>query len=70
MSTVLAISCCLEAKLNAKEAANKPLAEKLLTYHQSQYPTTRELAEADWTPQTIDHRQAQMARLATAIWRI
>lgn len=60
----------LESKLNSKDATNKPLPEKLPVYHQSQYPTTKQLSIADWTPQTIDGRQAHMAKLATAIWRI
>jgi len=60
----------LESKLNSKDAANQPLPAKLLVYHQSQYPTTKQLSAADWTPQTINGRQAHMSRLATAIWRI
>jgi len=60
----------LESKLNSKDAANKPLPMKLQVYHQSQYPTAKQFSAADWTPQTIDGRQAHMAKLATAIWRI
>ena len=34
--------------------------------------TTRQLAETydDWTPETLAACQAQMARRATAIWRV
>ncbi|KAF0180635.1 MAG: hypothetical protein FD161_729 [Limisphaerales bacterium] len=60
----------LESKLNSKEAANKPLTEKLPIYQQSQYPTTKQFSAPDWTAQNIEGRQAHMAKLATAIWRI
>ena len=59
----------LEPKLNAKEAANKPLATKLAAYNASQYPSTRAFNWPDWTPTAIDKRQAKMAKMATAIWR-
>ena len=60
----------LESKLNSREAANKPLAEKLPVYQSSQYPTTKLFSAVDWTPRSIDGRQAHMAKLATAIWRL
>ena len=60
----------LESKLNSREAANKPLAEKLPVYQNSQYPTTKLFSAVDWTPRSIDGRQAHMAKLATAIWRL
>ncbi|HEY9173631.1 MAG TPA: DUF262 domain-containing HNH endonuclease family protein [Verrucomicrobiae bacterium] len=60
----------LESKLNAKDAGNKPLADKLSIYQQSQYPTTSGFVATGWTPQHIDGRQMHMAKLATAIWRL
>lgn len=60
----------LETKLNAREAANKPLDEKTPIYQQSQYPTTSQFSAIEWTPQSIEGRQAHMAKLATAIWRL
>ncbi len=60
----------LESKLNSKDAANKPLSEKVLVYQQSQYPTTAHFSAPDWTPLSIEGRQTHMAKLATAVWRI
>jgi len=60
----------LESKLNTREAGNKPIAEKVKIYQQSQYPTTKQFSVTEWTPQTIEARQAQMAKIATAVWRI
>lgn len=60
----------LEGKLNRRDAGNKPFAEKVQVYQQSQYPTTRGFSSVDWTPQTIDVRQDRMARTATSVWRL
>ncbi|MDX2065119.1 MAG: DUF262 domain-containing HNH endonuclease family protein [Fimbriimonadaceae bacterium] len=60
----------LESKLNAKLAGNKPYAEKLEIYAQSQYPGTSRIEFPEWTPQAIESRQQQMARFATAIWKL
>jgi hypothetical protein len=60
----------LEGKLNRKDAGNKPLPEKAAAYQKSTYPTTKEWTETDWAPAKIEARQAQMARVATAVWRL
>lgn len=60
----------LESRLNSRECANRPFADKLRIYRQSRYPSTRDLAEGEWTPEAIERRQAAMARMATAVWRL
>jgi hypothetical protein len=60
----------LEPKLNRGQAANGPLAEKEAAYAQSQYPSTRSFDWDTWNPRTIDERQARLARVATAVWRL
>ncbi|MCG3135888.1 MAG: hypothetical protein HMLKMBBP_03664 [Planctomycetes bacterium] len=60
----------LEPKLNARAAANRPLGEKLAAYAKSTCHSTREFSASRWTPREIDARQEQMARVATAIWRL
>ena len=61
----------LETALN-RDLANAPYADKRPALIASAITTTRQLAEMvdDWTPETLASRQAQMARRATAIWRI
>lgn len=60
----------LEARLNAREASNRPYTEKVDVYQQSQYPGTSGLRYAEWTPRAIDERQMRMAKTATAIWKL
>jgi hypothetical protein len=60
----------LEPKLNRERAANGPLADKKGTYAQSHYPSTRAFDWDTWTPRTIEERQASLARIATAVWRL
>jgi hypothetical protein len=60
----------LEAKLNGREAANRPYAEKMEVYRQSQYQGTKSLSVPEWNPQAIEQRQSQMAKVATAIWKL
>ncbi|HNN92899.1 MAG TPA: DUF262 domain-containing HNH endonuclease family protein [Pseudomonadota bacterium] len=61
----------LETKLNNRRAGNGSFSEKRSVYSESQYIETREFGSAyeDWTPKAIDARQAQLARIATAIWK-
>jgi hypothetical protein len=61
----------LESALN-RDLANAPYASKRPALAASAITTTRHLAATydDWTPETLAARQAQMARRATAIWRI
>lgn len=60
----------LESKLNRGQAANGPLAQKKDAYALSQYPSTRSFDWDTWNPRTIDERQASLARIATAVWRL
>jgi hypothetical protein len=60
----------LESKLNRSQAANGPLAQKKDAYALSQYPSTRSFDWDTWNPRTIDERQASLARIATAVWRL
>lgn len=60
----------LEAKLNRKMAANRALESKRAIYVQSQYPSTQAFEWEEWTPRAIEERQAQMAKVATAVWRL
>jgi len=61
----------LETALN-RDLANAPYADKRPALIASAITPTRQLAEMvdDLTPETLALRQAQMAKLATAIWRI
>jgi hypothetical protein len=60
----------LESKLNSRLAGNRPLADKAVVYHMSQYPATQAFDAETWVPVSIDQRQARMARTATAVWRM
>jgi hypothetical protein len=60
----------LEPKLNRERAANGAVEEKRAAYAQSQYPSTRAFDWETWNPRTIEERQAQLARAATAVWRL
>ncbi|MEK7254605.1 MAG: DUF262 domain-containing HNH endonuclease family protein [Bacteroidota bacterium] len=60
----------LEASKNNKQAAAKSFPAKLQVYATSQYALTKEIAAPDWTPQTIRHRQAHLANVATGIWKV
>ena len=55
-----------------REAGNASYEAKRVTYAQSAYQSTRDLADgyAEWAPERIDARQSVMAKTATAIWRI
>jgi hypothetical protein len=59
----------LESGLN-REAGRNSLDAKLRLYQQSQYQLTKRVAGEVWTPATIQHRQKEMARWASAIWRL
>jgi hypothetical protein len=53
------------------ECQNKLFAEKKFVYQRSQYVMTRNVADyPEWTPSQVKSRQENLARLATAIWRI
>jgi len=61
----------LEAGKN-RDLANKPYIEKRAVLQTSGLALTRSLAEenVEWTPERVAARQQQLARLATAVWRI
>lgn len=61
----------LETNRN-RDIGNSPYSVKRQSYAESTYRVPRELAEncEDWTPDRIDARQQEMAKTATAIWRI
>lgn len=61
----------LERGLNGQQAGNAAFSEKQKVYRQSQYQTSKELTQyADWTEEVIAKRQADMARVAKAIWAL
>jgi uncharacterized protein with ParB-like and HNH nuclease domain len=47
-----------------------PFSEKKAVYHSSQYSLSKEIQQNDWTPNTIDRRQSNLANYASSIWRI
>jgi hypothetical protein len=55
-----------------RDLGNKSFADKRQVYGASEFAITRQVAEdnAEWNAERIAARQNQMARLATAIWRI
>ena len=55
-----------------RDAGNAGFAEKRAAYHDSEFASTRKLAEDydTWNVDKIRARQAWMARPATSIWRI
>jgi uncharacterized protein with ParB-like and HNH nuclease domain len=62
----------LEEKLNTREASNKQFSSKRDIYIKSQYAMTSKLSKdyVLWNTETIRKRQEEMARFASAIWRI
>lgn len=61
----------LETNRN-RDIGNSPYSIKRQSYVESTYLVPRELAEncEHWTPDRIEARQQEMAKTATAIWRI
>ena len=54
-----------------RRAGNRPFAEKREIYRESGCGWTKKLAEyEDWTPESVDRRQEQMANSAVAIWKL
>jgi len=47
-----------------------PFNYKKEIYHTSHYKLSQEINQNDWTPNTIERRQENLANQATAIWRI
>jgi hypothetical protein len=60
----------LEPSKNNKEAADFDFDHKKEIYATSKYSLTNKINQHSWTSNTIRQRQAQLAKLATAIWKI
>ena len=61
----------LERGLNGQQAGNAAFSQKQQVYKQSQYQTSKELAQyTDWTEEMIAKRQVDMAKVAKAIWAL
>ena len=61
----------LERSLNGQQAGNAAFAQKQTVYAQSQYRISKDLSQlTDWTEETISKRQADMAKVAKAIWAL
>ncbi len=59
----------LEAKLNTRQAGQKPFADKKTVYHKSRYALSKLIGGEEWTIQMIKHRQATLAKTAAGIWK-
>jgi len=60
----------LEQSKNNKDAADKGFEYKKAIYATSKYALTNKINYASWTSNTIKQRQAQLARIATSVWKI
>jgi len=60
----------LESGKNSTECQNALYSEKLPIYKTSQYRMTNMIDYPEWTPAQVKSRQLQLARYATAVWRI
>ncbi|MHB1278731.1 MAG: DUF262 domain-containing protein [Bacteroidia bacterium] len=60
----------LEASKNSKGAADKSYEEKRKIYSTSKFALTKGINSLLWTPSAIRHRQAHLAKLASAIWKV
>lgn len=60
----------LEAAKNNKAAADYPFEDKKKVYATSKFALTQHIDDPQWTPQNVKKRQAQLAKLATAIWKV
>jgi uncharacterized protein with ParB-like and HNH nuclease domain len=59
----------LEDHLN-NECGDKLLDEKKSTYSKSQYEISKKVLSPEWSPVTLELRQQEMSKWASAIWRI
>ncbi|TFF39691.1 DUF262 domain-containing protein [Mucilaginibacter psychrotolerans] len=60
----------LEPSKNNKDAANEDFNHKKLIYATSQYTITKKIDFDTWTSNTVKHRQGQLAKIATTVWKI
>lgn len=59
----------LEDHLN-NECGDSLLETKKISYAKSQYMISKKILVDEWTPTTLDLRQQEMSRWATACWRV
>jgi hypothetical protein len=60
----------LEPSKNNKEASDANFEQKKKVYQSSKYALTNTIDYNEWLPNTIKQRQAHLAKLATAVWKI
>lgn len=60
----------LEPSKNNKDAADKNFEHKKEIYATSKYAITHGITQNTWTPNTVKHRQAHLAKLAAAVWKL
>lgn len=60
----------LEVSKNNKEAADKGFEEKKAVYSTSKFALSKTITNPEWNPANVKSRQAHLANLATAIWKI
>lgn len=60
----------LEPSKNNKQAADHPFEQKKEIYLTSKYALTKLITQNTWTPNTVKHRQAHLAKLASSIWKL
>lgn len=61
----------LERGLNGPQAANAAFAQKQQAYVQSNYATSKQLAQVtEWTEEVIANRQRNMAKVAKSVWSL
>ncbi len=60
----------LEPAKNNKEAADRDFEYKKTVYATSKYVLTNKIIFGSWTSNTVKQRQAHLAKLATAVWKI
>ena len=61
----------LERSLNGQQAGNASFPQKQAVYAQSQYRTSKDLAQfTDWTEEAIAKRQTDMAKVAKTVWAL
>ncbi len=53
-----------------RECETRSFGQKKKVFQTSQYELSRQVQANDWTPNTIDIRQEELAKYASSIWRI
>ncbi|MCJ8208228.1 DUF262 domain-containing HNH endonuclease family protein [Mucilaginibacter sp. RS28] len=60
----------LETSKNNKHAADNNFDTKKEIYKDSKYVLTNKINYNSWSPNSVKHRQAYLAKLATSVWKI